>query len=245
MEFERLNKIASEELQLSLDIKDKGSVPDLNSVPLKQLEIAKRFKHPFVIEAYLNFLLPEKDWKYIRAFVHQVVLGDRDAKTWRKGRMLSPDVSLKDQLTKTKEEILGEYIHEVQFIMKPDFYNWSQGATGIGGFVFPEPDADYTSLIPKGFLPSEMALTHLVKIDKANIDVLFRRWIAVRITSFLRAKNLLNSFEYSDALEAIAPRSSWTKDAHIALEGLLKEKESGIWKDDTIPGYSGPDEFYK
>jgi hypothetical protein len=115
-------------------------------------------------------------------------------------------------------------MNKAQYVEKPKISNWFQGATSIGAFVIPEPEADYRSTIPSGFLPSPMDTSNLIHVDKEKIDVFFRRWIAIRIAGLLKAKNLLENFEYADALEAIAPPSTWTKDAEKALEGLIKEK---------------------
>lgn len=85
----------------------------------------------------------------------------------------------------------------------------------------------------------------IVQIDKDKIAIYFRRWIALRISNYLKAENLLDSNQYSDSWEQIAPGTSWTNAAKKGLEGLLKEKVSDLWKGENIPGYVGEDEWYK
>lgn len=242
MTTDELAALVENRLGVTLKKKDQFSVSDLNDFPEELIWNARLLKDIGSILPYLEFYVNETDRSYIKPFMHQVILGHKDMKTWRKGRVLVPDVTLEDQLTKGLPEIYGAFLPELKAVRKPELRQWSQKSTIIGAFAIPQPEAGYRSPVPPGFLPVDQA--ELLLTDEAHPEIPFRRWIACRAAMDIQPMDQFNDAQAIYALQEFAKKSMWTTDAQKAIAGLLEERKQDLWKDGTIPGFCGPDAFY-
>jgi hypothetical protein len=178
---------------------------------------------------------------YLTDFVEKVVLGNESPKQWRRGDILVPAPSLKDQLCLTREALLapiGEY-SGVRIV--PDLASWTSGTSWVGAPAKFRPDADYRSGVPKGAV-------NLVKpkVEIApDVAITVRRWIAARIARCLGT----DKPKAIDSLFAVAPSlppvDQWSEDARIAVTALLREFRELTPSEGEIPGFRGPDRWYR
>lgn len=239
MQFNELSKEVYERLGIRMDENDRGSMKHLNEMPPELVENARRLKEIWLVMPYLEFYAQEEP-HFLQWFMQAVVFGGADPRTWMKGAVLVPSVSLADQLTKTKEMLFGDLLNGDVTMIPQNYEDWSQNGSAAGGFAFARPDTDYRSVPPEGF--SFFAPQPLETVDREKIPVLFRRWIASRIAMVMRDK--LQQLPDVSPLEQFAKPDLWTEDAWKAIKGLTLEKEQGLCGPNKVPGYCGPDAFY-
>ena len=77
-------------------------------------------------------------------------------------------------------------------------------------------------------------------------QVAVRRWIASRLASCLFAWGRLDTArEVPDLAVPDLPFDQWSPDAQIAGRGLLRELREMSPSEDAIPGFRGPDDWYR
>ena len=218
------------------------SIDNLGDIPEKLLLEIKNFDYIEQVKI-LKYYTTDKNWIYIKGFILQVIENKKNPKDWAIKEYLIPDVSLKDQLIKSVKEILHYSDGYFDFIIVPDYELWEYGGQESGAPVVFFPNANYLTPIPENAI--FIRKPNIKKINKDDSPaVAFRRWIAQRAAIYLYSLNIINSFENYDVLNHIAPVNTWTEDAKIAFNGLLRERNEIGWKDNEIPGFVGPDEFY-
>jgi hypothetical protein len=243
MEFGQLSQYISQQFGHQLKEADRASVPNLNAFPPSLLEIARKIQSTQHLYAFISFYLPPGHDPYIHPFIFQVIRGQEDPSQWFKAFVLVPGTSLFDQMTKTLEEIFAPFASKIHCIVSPTIPNW-MGMNETGSFAFPDPDHNYLTEIPKGFIAHSSDL-ELEEIDITKIPIYFRRWIAQRIAKCLEVEGQLHYPINHSTMETFAPISQWTPDTHKAIAGLNRELQEGLVNlETTVPGYAGPDEWY-
>lgn len=220
---------------------DRASIAKLNEVPEELIAEAKKLGSASLARQLLDHYCSLACRPYLTDFVEKVVLESESPKQWRRGDVLVPAPSLKDQLCLTREALLapiGEY-SGVRIV--PDLVSWVAGTSWIGAPAKSRPDADYLSGVPKGAV-------NLIKpkVEIApDVDITVRRWIAARIARCLGT----NKPKTIDSLFAVDPSLppvyQWSEDARIAAAALLREFRELTPSEDEIPGFRGPDKWYR
>ena len=222
--------------------KDKqGTISDLRHIGPIILEELKKVGAVFNRELLLFYTTPD-NWQYINTFLANVVYENRIPNEWSNFSYIVPDVSLKDQLTKEIHEILyftkGKFSH----LIKSNYNLWKSNILKSGSPAIFIENGYYKTDIPKNF--QSFSKFEVLKIEKEDSShILFRRWIASRIAKCMDEK--LFVFNDIEEFNYFSPIEKWTDDAKFAFYGLLRERNEMGWKDDEIPGYVGPDDFYE
>lgn len=237
-----LHEIA-DEFGITLLKKDAACVSNLNVIPERIQQVLARIDDTYGKILFLEYCTTSENHKYLRQFVHLILLEGKDPACWKIGRSLKPDTSLENQLTKSLFEIFGELETKICLIEEPQKKMWNEvGETGC--FVIKQEDARYTWESVNGFMTYSLDIP-VREIRKEEIPTYHRRWIANRIARCLKVDGLLDSFSDISVLDRYTSRDKLTADAIKAFEGLLKEQKEFGWKEDEVPGYVGPDEFYE
>ena len=105
------------------------------------------------------------------------------------------------------------------------------------------PDAHYKSVAPQGYYMYAPPEINLIEIEEHLVDIQFRRLLASKLACYLRYYDKLRP-EGISILDEIADRKQWTSDALKALEGLIREMKGGL-PEGVIPGFVGPDDYYR
>ncbi|HTF97300.1 MAG TPA: hypothetical protein VL995_14275 [Cellvibrio sp.] len=231
-------------LGVELDKKLAGTVSNLNEIPSHIILECNKLKNPYHVECLIRFYVTDDNEKYLRQFVHTVIFQKRDHKNWKKGRILLPDTSLKDQLEKSLSEIYQKVDVLFDLIVSPQYVPWEQGVNTLGSFAVVESMATYKSPLVPGFISTDISNEHLITVSPDKKQIWFRRWIASRIARYLHRNQKLQIFNDASVLSEISPQHEWTPDAIIAFKGLLKERDLNLWNDKNIPGYVGDDSIY-
>jgi len=132
-------------LETALDKRLAGTISDLNNIPEHVIDECNRLSNPFYIECLISFYASQDNKKYIRQFVHTILLPKKDHKTWRKGRVLLPSISLANQLTKTISDIYTGLPVNCDRIVEVEYYSWQQGVSTAGCFAVVQSEANYKS----------------------------------------------------------------------------------------------------
>jgi hypothetical protein len=112
----------------------------------------------------------------------------------------------------------------------------------VGSPARPEPDADYRSKLPE----QTVGLTTAEIEDIVDIGIAVRRWIAARLASVLEHRGQLKTLGEAPGMpEGLPPVRRWTPDAWAAWEALTRERRELERSDQEIPGFAGPDEWYR
>ncbi len=244
MEFKELNQIVTKKIGTSLNIEDKHTIANLNQIPQKLIENAELLVDRYEIQCYLQFYTTPDNENFLRHFVFDVFTLNQNVNTWKKGRALIANSSLKDQLSKEKEDLFGYPISEFKHIVKPDYEYWKEGIHHTGMFVFLEPDADYKVLPKEGYSTLPLKTADFIAVEQKDIELFYRRWIASRIAIYLQVKGQWQDLENGKVFDDIIPQYQWTQDAHYALKGLIKERNIEPPNEKLVPGFYGPDEYY-
>ncbi|WP_200978595.1 hypothetical protein [Echinicola sp. 20G] len=216
----------------------------LNELSEKTISEARALRNFVKIENFLKEITEKDDWRYLNAFIHQVILGKHDHRTWRKGRILARDLSLIELLTKNMEQLFDGLIDEIDQIILPEYQQWKLGSLYVGAFALVEPSSTYKSRGISGFIPLDIN-QQLSPIHKNRLPIYFKRWIATRAAQYLNSQGELYTGNYKQHLEELTSIDKWTEHAKIAIDALEKERELGIWEENKIPGFSGPDLIYQ
>lgn len=224
-----------------LSPRDRASIANLNEMPEALVAEAKKLDSASLAHRLLDHYCALACRPYLTDFIEKVVLGNESPKQWRRGDVLVPAPSLKDQLCLTREALLapiGEY-SGVRIV--PDLASWASGTSWVGAPAKARPDADYQSGAPKGTV-------NLVKpkIELAlDVNITVRRWIAARIARCLGADKpkTIQSLFVGDP--SLPPADQWSEDARIAGAALLREFRELTPSEKEIPGFRGPDNWYR
>jgi hypothetical protein len=235
------------ETKLNIRISDlvKHKVDNLNELENVHIERARSLGEEQDAAYYLNLLITDDNSRHLRGFVRDVIMNGKDHRSWRKRNvLLLLSCSLRDVLTTTRKTLFNRSDDEFTQVISPDLNAWNQHSDTSGTFAFHIPDANYKTVAPKGYILRSPDGVQLVDISPDQATIRFRRWIASRIAAYLKFHNQLNASPDLAVLDQVTPRENWTEDAHRALNGLLQELEKNSWDGESVPGFSGPDDFY-
>ncbi len=218
----------------------KGAYNNLNDFPDEIISQIKKMPHPFLAEVLTEFYVTKPSHKFIKLFVEEVIFGNIQASTWLKGRVLVPDFSLTDQLTKNPVELLIPIGGDFKEVIKPLWADWKSGASIPGAPVKIEIDANYLSQKP--LYSTSLSLIETISIINPIVSV--RRWIAQRLARYLLSLSAL-SIEKLDLINQNLPdKNLWSADAIAAYSGIQKELQELKYEKEDLPGFCGPDEWY-
>jgi hypothetical protein len=154
-----------------------------------------------------------------------------------------PGVSLKGQLSISREWLLPYSNGKFDIIEISDYDSWKQGSYSNGCPLVKAEGANYLTPTPSGAISiGETTIRHLQ--THQAIDIAFRRWIAQRAAMMFYDKGDLSESDCMDLLTTYTPQESWTKDAIIAVQALLRERRELGQREGEIPGFMGPDEWF-
>lgn len=150
-----------------------------------------------------------------------------------------------EQLCKSRAAIFEPFESSIYAIIAPNIDDWKIGDGFDGAFVVTVMSGAFEWTIGKGFLPVGSARP-ITLIEPEEIPLLFRRWIAQAIAHTLLLQDQLRYPIPFYLLEEVIPSSQWTTDTHKAIAGLNRELQEGLVDlNTTVPGYGGPDEWYR
>ena len=195
---------------------DLGSIANLNEVPEALVAEARKLGHRSRAYDPLHYYTTFDCWPYVRSFVQDVVVGIKSPQRWRRGGVLVPDTSLRDQLCLSRSALLAPIggHAEVRIVPRPF------GDNSVGAPARPWPEADYRSTSPPG--ASHFSNPAIEPMPDLAVGV--RRWIAGRLAWCLKG-GAPTSIE---GLFAISPcelpsTDRWSQDARVAVAGGRSE----------------------
>lgn len=235
-------ELIERKLGRKLDSKLRGSLANLNEIPDSWLKDAAALKNPLLVEELLRYLTRSECHPFLQSFIQDVVFGGVPAQIWRRGRVLVPSLSLADQLTRDRSSLLKPIGGEFHVRIVPDLQDWQAGVAWVGAPAKSEPAADYRS--PEAEGAASLAAAHTEPV--ADPAVALRRWIAARLANTLRASGRLDAVrDLPELTVGLPPMDRWSDDARIAARALLSELREPGYAAHTIPGFRGPDSWYK
>jgi hypothetical protein len=230
------------ELGIKIDVHNIRKFSSLNELSNDITGQCERLSNPFFKECFLSYYVDEKDWSYLKAFVFGALMRGVPASEWLKGRVRVPDISLDDLLKEKLKEIYAELDVDYTCIVSPWGRPWRRSKVA-GAFAKVESDSDYRSECPMGIINVSLQ-TAVLNVDPAKKIIWFRRWVAMRIASYLASKEALFEPSKFEMLYEELPYDNWSPDAVAALNGLKKEALLGQWNESSVPGYVGDDSLY-
>ena len=220
---------------------DRGRISNLNEVPAAIVEQARALGSSLLAETLLAYFTRRECHPFLKRYLQEVIFGDASPRTWRRGRILVPSLSLEEQLCRETDEILAPIGKEFRVRIIPRLEAWQAGVSWVGAPAKPEPNADYRSTVPDGAASLGTAGTEPV----AEPYVALRRWIAGRLASELHASGESRIVtDFSELSVGLPAPDRWSKDALIAAHALLREFRELVPSEGEIPGFRGPDTWY-
>lgn len=218
-------------------------VDDLNAIPESLIDVCRKLDHPFLKFTFLKAITTET-LSGLFGFMEDVVRDGAPVESWHKGSFYIRDCSLKDQLVETRAVLLSEIGDPFFWIYKISTNAWKQ-SNSVGVPARLDLTTTYrTPSIPK-HIDYSLRYESFQPVEDRDLDVLFVRWIAQRIAQCCYHRETGKVILNSAVLEQQAPLQDWTTEARAALQGLQKELELALPLDQIVPGYGGPDEWYR
>lgn len=244
MEEGQLIKKVEKQSGYLLEKEDKNSIDDLNKTPKKIIEVARKLTHEIDRFELFSFLTSEPNHNVLRGFIKDVVENEIPVNTWMKGRILLPDISLNDQLTKRINQIIPSNLDYTHIVL-PRYEAWEQASCIGGSPAILDQKATYKTPHISGF--HNFPDVKIKPKSEFSPSVIHARWIAQRIARYLNIHSHLPlpSLEVMKGeLRQHNAEKLWIPEVEVALNGLAKEIESDMIEPNSVPGFIGPDEFY-
>jgi hypothetical protein len=231
-----------EKLGRPLSAEQRASISHLNDVSVDLVAEAKRLNDPDLAEALIAYYLTPGHRRFIGPYVQDVVVGTTPPQRWRRGGVLVPDFNLGDQLTLDQRDLLAPIGNQFDVRITPRLADWIAGVSWVGSPARPQPDADYlTPLSPRTVSILDPPLEPVT--DKT---VAIRRWTASRLAAVLQSVGQLDSIGELSTMDVnLPPYERWLPDGRAALEALRRERGTLAREATGIPGFQGPDDWYR
>jgi hypothetical protein len=225
----------------------RGTVRNLNEISDEMLAHLRATNNVIAARLMLSLYVEPSIKPYVWEFVLAVVFGDRSPREWRRGVVLAPSWSLANMLVVRPDQLLAPIVFEgfpIDCRFPPIRREWEQGVDVVGAPAVRRPDIDYTwkagPHLSGGPIGSETE-------PLGDLDVAVRRWIAARLAMWLRTQDALLTVASAEEMYRIAEvdPARVTDTAACAAAGLLAERPLWAASPDGVPGFVGPDEFYR
>jgi len=226
--------------------RDEGTVANLNELPASVISQAKRLP-ALLRDPFISFYVNERDRRFVREFIDNVIVDGEDPRTWRRGRILVPDFSPRALMQNGVGDIIAALRSDDDrpwHRIRPDRRLWDarEYVTGAPAVVRPEldyhfvPGSQLRDLLPGGF-----------EVDAVDdVGIATRRWIAANIARVAKSLNI-HQFTTPEALISgcYPDLQSISNDALVAARGLLHEFAVLPNDEENVPGFRGPDDWYQ
>ncbi len=224
-----------------LDPAAEGKITDLNELPLAMVEEARRLPR-IERREYLTFHTSLDCRDYLVFFISQVVQGKQDPASWMKGAEYEADFAIGDLLTLDRAALLGAFGPGLSTRRAPCLLDW-QGGQPVGAPARWMPEKRYFSRSPEGVISCVPGTITLETFE--DLAVALRRWIACRFAWVLPHHQL--TLRDEGALAALLPPGlQASEDAASAVQAAIREEhELGPAGPSDIPGFRGPDDWYR
>lgn len=220
---------------------DRGSVASLNDLPEDVVEQAKSLLSVRLVRQLLEYYCGLQCRPYLPDFIEKVIAGHAPANRWRRVDGLVPAQSLSAQLCLDREALLAPLGGYSGMRIVPDQASWKAGTSWVGAPVRSRRDADYRSAAPQ----DAVSVVSPAIEAAPDEDVTVRRWIASRIARCMAAGDPPGVQALFSAVPSLPGVDQWSQDARIALAALLREFRDLPADEHAIPGFRGPDEWYR
>lgn len=242
----------------ALEPEQLGSCHDLYRLPIGVIEDARRLAGA-LRAVFVRFHLAPSCWRWLPAFVEEVVGGGAELASWCRGGALYPSIAIDLLLTLDCEQILAplEPRHDerwYRFVARAE--DWAIGESVAGAPAVLRPELRYDSEPPQSCRRVLSGGDMLVEV--AEIRVAVRRWIASRLAHRLSTRRSGSSSttraapldsdgltEPAALLCRITGGRPPSDDALLACRALLREVRQLAALPDRVPGFRGPDEWYR
>ncbi len=239
----KLSDIVERKLGRRLDPSVRGSIVHLNHVPPAIVEEARSLGSALLAHEFLGWMTGAKCQSHLALFIQDVVVGGIDPRSWLRGRVLVPSVSLKEQLLIGRADLLAAIGGDGLVRVVPRIESWRAGSEWVGAPARVDASSDY--LTPQVAKTTELApSTPTEAVEDPRVAT--RRWIAARVAGVCAARGQLRSG--LDLAAVVLPgiaQAQWSADARIALRGLTRELRELGRSDGDVPGFRGPDAWYR
>ena len=224
----------------------RGTITNLNEMSDEFLAQLRATENQFDAEIMLKHYLDLSQVRHVRSFVMNVVFGRRENhRRWKRGGGLRLDWTIQELITLPQETLLAPIRDNGQPIehrIRPVRTEWNEGSR-FGSPVILSPDLDYRWESPPHIVRTPLRLIEPL----GDLTVGVRRWIAAYLGTLMGIKKTLDTVDSPEDMFRvldIEPDNA-TDDAIKAARALLRERPM-IQKDpEAIPGFCGPDEFYR
>jgi hypothetical protein len=225
---------------------DQYSIKDLNAFPLELAEAARQLS-PMLRYHFMNHYVSADNSQFVLSFIEDVIEHGEDIPSWRRGRILVPAFSRHVLVQLSAEQIVAPLVSMPDFKwhqLKPLHESWEVGEFLTGAPAVLRPDLNYK------YLPQNNVQDLLIKdtelIPVTDVRVATRRWVASNIAGVARNGNLLRIEEPAALVRACFPTAGQiSADALISARGLIRELVSLPESHNEVPGFRGPDSWYK
>jgi hypothetical protein len=244
--------IIEHELGRELDVGLRNSVPTLNDITSEML-LELRQLPPDTVNTYLRFHLRPGSETAFEDFTRDVIRGEIDPRTWgycdrlalvderdRGAALMMSADQLRETLSAVEGERWARYsVEDAREVNRIAYASW--GAPGV--LVRHAP---YWWTPPRKEVMGHLGMRAVEAVSEAGFVVAFRRWIAFRVSWWVRFRDLeLATASARQVVEAIGvDMDRVSADGMIALSALLREAQSAFDPDTQVRGYIGPDEWF-
>jgi hypothetical protein len=223
-----------------------GSITDLNAFPQPLIEAA-RLLPPVLRHSFVSFYSSAENIKFVPGFVEDVIENEQDVSGWRRGRILVPDFTPRSLVQLEGEEILALLLPlaaEEWHQLKPQRDLWEAGEFLTGAPAVVLPELDYRYFPPEHVRDLLVSDTELNPV--ADVTVATRRWTASNLAGVATKRNLLGVGGPRELIRACFPDLDRIgTNGLIAAQALIKELTTLGESDSEVPGFRGPDDWYK
>jgi len=216
-------------------------IDDLNQVPADVIEQARRLSG-FDRRAFLWSRVTHANRAFLDWFTSDVIDGDADVASWGRGRILVPELTLTDLLTRSGADVVGPLDgpgetswSRIEF---DEVYAFPHRHAGAPATV--HSDLPYSWSPPPAVTAITLGSAQLRPVDRTDVAV--RRWMACRMAG--RAATDLGRLTDIDRAASILriELDALSADARKALHGLVAEVTASA---EGVPGFRGPDSLYE
>lgn len=227
---------------------EKGIYQSLSDIPESLIADARRLSSSILRYVFLRHYVDDSLIHDLPVFIEDVVDGNQSAATWRKGRILIPEFPIGILVGLNIENILvvlqPESDEDWQRLI-PDRLSWEKRDLLTGAPALIRPHIGHNWKPPQYVISFGMDGSDPLEPIQ-DITIATRRWIASNIAFFAWHNGLLGIVNdpYQLISRAIADTVSISSDALIAARALVLEEQELTRKDQKIPGFRGPDDWY-
>lgn len=220
-----------------------GPFQSLNDIPEALIAEARLLGDPHSVRKLLTYYTPFAWRPDLPHFIDEVVFGSVPVKLWHIGDTLVLfSTSMENMVCKSREELLAPLGGTTKSRIAPRLDDWQTSPFWVGCPALARPESNHLRSVPSG-TTTFLGTSRVEPIG--DLTVAMRRWIAVRLAYGLKDRIPTSLADFPVRTPPLPPVEEWSEDARAALAGLLREFREFGSAEGAIPGFRGPDEWFR